>query len=144
MADTRARRYIVIDGKVKRIGINRDINIPEKATQKLSEMWVFLNQNNKAFSIQIHYVFLDEKGLVNNQPYEFEMVTIMDDFLDREKSKNNIISFPHKVRPPEKSSEAVRLFADVFIKKGYGTRADFNILLQRFLELRKRKQSNPF
>jgi len=41
MADTKARRYIVIDGKVKRIGINRNINIPEKAAQKLSQMWVF-------------------------------------------------------------------------------------------------------
>jgi len=139
MADTKAKRYICIDGKVKRIGINREINLPEKATQKISEMWVFLNQNNKAFSIQIHYIFLDEKGMPNNQPYDLEMATVMGNFLNLEKTTTNIITFPHKVKPPEKNSEAVQLFANVFIKKEYGTRADFNILLQKFFEIRKRK-----
>jgi len=139
MADTKAKRYICIDGKVKSIGLNRDINIPEKATQKISEMWVFLNQNNRAFGIQIHCVFLDEKGVPDARPYELEMVNGMDDLLKTKKTTTNLISFPHKVKPPEKNSQEVQLFADTFINKEYGTMADFNMLLQKFFDVRKRK-----
>lgn len=60
MADRKVRRYIAIDGKVKRIGIDHEVNMPAKARKTLPEMWVFLNENNKTFDMQVHYVFLDE------------------------------------------------------------------------------------
>jgi hypothetical protein len=69
-------------------------------------MWVFINEANMAVGIQVHYLFLDERGLVDHRPYGLEVAQAFDNML-KKGDVGNVISFPYKVKPPEKSSEAV-------------------------------------
>ena len=144
MARVTMKRYIFIDDKVKRIGINRELQMPEKACEKIPEMHIFLNQSNEVFEVQVHYTFLDTNGNVDYGPHEKEVVYIiereMGSLLNKVKCDDNIIRLPIKVKPPEKYSKAVQAFADTFVEKKYVTRADFNVLLDNFLKIKKSKQ----
>ena len=144
MANTTMRRYIFIEGKVKRIGINRKLHMPEKAYEKIPEMHIFLDQNDEVFGVQVHYIFLDAEGYVDYRPHDKEAAYIigrelgflLNEIKDKNVDTDNIIQLPIKVKPPDKYSKAVQAFADTFVEKKYGTRADFNVLLDHFLEIR--------
>lgn len=143
MARVTMRRYIFIDDKVKRIGINRELQMPEKACEKIPEMHIFLNQNNEVFEVQFHYTFLDTNGNVDYDPHNKEVAYIIEKYMGLLPNKvggdDNIIYFPIKVKTPEKYSKAVQAFADTFVEKKYGTKADFNIFLDNFLKIKNSK-----
>ncbi|CUH97549.1 hypothetical protein P22_3680 [Propionispora sp. 2/2-37] len=139
MATATMRRYIFIDGKVKRIGINRDLHMPEKACEKIPEMHIFLDQNGEVFGVQVHYIFLDTEGNVAYEPHGREAAYVFEKKIGPLLNKintDNIIQLPIRVKSPDKYGKAVQAFADTFVEKKYGTQAEFNILLDHFLEIR--------
>lgn len=130
------RRYIYSDGKARRIGIRRELHMPEKAHEKIAEMFLFLDPEGQAFELQLYYNFLDENGNVDYTPHDKEAAYILGKKLSRlfdEEKDPKVVQLPAKVKPPAKYSPEVQAFADVFVEKKYGSKAVFNLLLDRYL-----------